>query len=161
MLPARALHGNLDGELSAGPAEPRARVRNKKLNVRSGDPRHADGHDVGRLGDRRRDQRQKLREERRAGVLLPGVRGPMSPDTPIRTPLFQRNFEKLVLGCIDTSDSENGRTFSGFSRSTRFTFLCTAQISKFQQKSYYIFLPFFLILGSKFPEICHFSAKSS
>ena len=41
------------------------------------------------------------------------------------------------------------------------TFLCTAQISKFQEKSYYNVLPFFLILGSKFPEICHFSAKSS
>ena len=71
------------------------------------------------------------------------------------------NFERLVLGCIDSYDSESRRIFQDFSRSTRFTFLCTAQISKFQQKSYYNFLPFFLILGSKFPEICHFSAKSS
>ena len=70
-------------------------------------------------------------------------------------------FMRLVLGCIDSYDSDQRLVLQGFSRSTRFTFLCTAQISKFQQKSYYNFLPFFLILGSKFPEICHFSAKSS
>ena len=72
-----------------------------------------------------------------------------------------QNFERLVLGCMDSYDSNQRGIFQGFSSSTRFTFLCTAQISKFQQNSYYIFLPFFLILGSKFPEICHFSARSS
>ena len=45
------------------------------------------------------------------------------------------NFERLVLGCIDSYDSESRRIFQDFSRSTRFTFLCTAQTSKFQQKT--------------------------
>ena len=61
----------------------------------------------------------------------------MSPDTPIRTPPFLRNFGGLVLGCIDTSDSESRRIFSGFLRSTRFAFLCTALrseiLGKFRQ----------------------------
>ena len=43
------------------------------------------------------------------------------------------NFERLVLGCIDSYDSESRRIFQDFSRSTRFTFLCTAQTSKFQE----------------------------
>ncbi len=54
----------------------------------------------------------------------------MSPGTPILTPLFLRNFGGLVLCCIDTSDSESRRIFSGFSRSTRFAFLCTAPKSE-------------------------------
>ena len=41
-------------------------------------------------------------------------------------PPFHRNFGKLVLGCIDASDSERRRIFQHFSRSTRFPFLCTA-----------------------------------
>ena len=45
------------------------------------------------------------------------------------------NFERLVLGCIDSYDSESRRIFQDFSRSTRFTFLCTAQTSKFQEKT--------------------------
>ena len=45
------------------------------------------------------------------------------------------NFEGLVLGCIDSYDSESRRIFQDFSRSTRFTFLCTAQTSKFQEKT--------------------------
>ena len=44
------------------------------------------------------------------------------------------NFERLVLGCIDSYDSDQRLTLLHFSRSTRFTFLCTAQISKFQEK---------------------------
>ena len=44
------------------------------------------------------------------------------------------NFRRLVLFCMDSYDSESRRIFSHFSRSTRFTILCTAQISKFQQK---------------------------
>merc|ERR1711965_482226 len=43
-------------------------------------------------------------------------------------------FERLVLVCIDSYDSEKRRILQHFSRSTRFAFLCTAQISKFQQK---------------------------
>ena len=48
--------------------------------------------------------------------------------------IWPPNFRRLVLFCMDSSDSESRRIFSGFLRSTRFTFLCTAQISKFQQK---------------------------
>ena len=45
-----------------------------------------------------------------------------------------QNFERLVLVCIDSYDSEKGRILQHFSRSTRFAILCTAQISKFQPK---------------------------
>ena len=44
------------------------------------------------------------------------------------------NFERLVLGCIDSYDSEKRRIFQDFSRSTRFPCLCTAKTSKFQIK---------------------------
>ena len=44
------------------------------------------------------------------------------------------NFERLVLGCIDSYDSDQRLILQHFSRSTRFAFLCTAQISKFQEK---------------------------
>ena len=44
------------------------------------------------------------------------------------------NFERLVLGCIDSYDSDQRLILQHFSRSTRFAFLCTAQISKVQQK---------------------------
>ena len=49
------------------------------------------------------------------------------------------NFEGLVLGCIDSYDSNQILILQGFSRSTRFAFFCTAQISKFQQKTVQIF----------------------
>ena len=49
------------------------------------------------------------------------------------------NFERLVLGCIDSSDSDQRLILLNFSRSTRFAFLCTAQISKFQEKTVQIF----------------------
>ena len=45
------------------------------------------------------------------------------------------NFERLVLGRIDSYDSESRRIFQDFSRSTRFKNLCTAQTSKFQEKT--------------------------
>ena len=41
------------------------------------------------------------------------------------------NFKRLVLGCIDSYDSEQRRIFQHFSRSTRFASFCTALISKF------------------------------
>ena len=44
------------------------------------------------------------------------------------------NFERLVLFCTDSYDSETGLIFQRFSRSTRFTYLRTAQISKIQLK---------------------------
>ena len=43
-----------------------------------------------------------------------------------------RNFERLVLVCIDSYDSEKRRILQHFSRSTRLAFLCTAQISNFR-----------------------------
>ena len=52
--------------------------------------------------------------------------------------------ETLVLGCIDSYDSEKRRILQHFSRSTRFAILCTAQISKFQQKFVKLFSNFCL-----------------
>ena len=49
------------------------------------------------------------------------------------------NFGGLVLGCIDSYDSESRRIFSDFSRSTRFSPLRTALSQKFQQKLAKIF----------------------
>ena len=46
-----------------------------------------------------------------------------------------KNFGGLVLGWMDSYDSEKRRILQHFSRSTRFALLCTAQISKFQQKT--------------------------
>merc|ERR1719281_302131 len=43
-----------------------------------------------------------------------------------------QNFERLVLGCMDSYDSESRLIFQHFSRSTRLAFLCTAQTSKIQ-----------------------------
>ena len=48
---------------------------------------------------------------------------------------FRSNFGGLVLGCMDSYDSNQILILQHFSRSTRFAFLCTAQISKFQEKS--------------------------
>ena len=47
---------------------------------------------------------------------------------------FSPNLERLVLRCIDSYDSESRLIFQHFSRTTRSTILCTAQISKFQEK---------------------------
>jgi len=75
-----------------------------------------------------------------------------------------QNFERLVLICIDSYDSEKGRILQHFSRSTRFAFLCTAQISNFQQKTSWFFLHFFekfrenfqnfVIFQQNFDEFC-------
>ena len=56
------------------------------------------------------------------------------------------NFRGLVLGCIDSYDSNQIVILQGFSRSTRFAILCTAQISKFQQKFVKLFSNFCLNL---------------
>ena len=48
---------------------------------------------------------------------------------------FSPNLETLVLRCIDSYDSESRLILQHFSRTTRSTILCTAQISKFQEKS--------------------------
>ena len=49
-------------------------------------------------------------------------------------PPFSRNFRRLVLGCIKTDFYNQILILQDFSRSTRFTFLCTAPNSNFQQK---------------------------
>ena len=64
--------------------------------------------------------------------------------TPVWDPLFHINFGRLVLGCIDSYDSESRRIFQHFSRSTRLTILCTAPISNFKQKiciKFWCYLP--------------------
>ena len=43
-----------------------------------------------------------------------------------------QNFEGLLLGCMNSYDSESRRIFQDFARSKRI--LCTAPITKFQQK---------------------------
>ena len=75
-----------------------------------------------------------------------------------------QNFERLVLICMDSYDSEKGRILQHFSRSTRFAFLCTAQISNFQQKTSWFFFHFFekfrenfqnfVIFQQNFDEFC-------
>ena len=80
---------------------------------------------------------------------------------------FSPNFERLVLRCIDSYDSESGRIFQHFSRTTRSTILCTAQISKFQEKvarffrknETFIFIFIFIFISAKFDEFYHFSAE--
>ena len=71
------------------------------------------------------------------------------------------NFERLVLGCMDSYDSDQRLILQHFSRSTRFAFLCTAQISKFQPKIVQISpdWKWNFIFIALFDEICDFSAK--
>ena len=52
---------------------------------------------------------------------------------------FQSNFERLVLFCIEASDSESRRNRQHFSRSTRLTLFRTDPISKFQLKIVFFF----------------------
>ena len=66
----------------------------------------------------------------------------------------------LVLGCMDSYDSNQILILQHFSRSTRFSYFCTAQISKFQRK------PVQIVAGMKIfifftclDKICDFSAK--
>ena len=58
------------------------------------------------------------------------------------------NFRRLVLGCIDSYDSEQRRILQHFSRSTRFAFFCTAPISNFAD--------FSQIFSRKFPDFLGF-----
>ena len=66
------------------------------------------------------------------------------------TPHFGENFRGLVLGCMGTYDSESRRIFSHFSRSTRFSFLCTAPHSNICQFFVFIFAFFFHQISSFF-----------
>ena len=63
-------------------------------------------------------------------------------------------FRRLVLGCIDSYDSEKWRIFSHFSRSTRFSRFRTALNATFQQ----IFLTFSRNFN-KFCKISEFFAR--
>ena len=65
--------------------------------------------------------------------------GTDSTSTPRREPLGTKewiekvmkspsNFERLVLGCMDSYDSDQILILQHFSRSTRFSYFCTAQI---------------------------------
>ena len=58
---------------------------------------------------------------------------------------------------MDSYDSESRLIFSHFSRSTKSAFFCTAQISKFQQKTRHNFADhsenFWIIIHSKIREI--------
>ena len=72
------------------------------------------------------------------------------------------NFEGLVLGCMDSYDSNQILILQHFSRSTRFSYFCTAQISKFQQKIVKIFggmKKIHFISFAFFDGFCDFSAK--
>ena len=61
-----------------------------------------------------------------------------------------QNFERLVLGCMDSYDSESRRIFQHFSRSTRLAYLCTAQNSKFHEKISHNFAKLNIEFQSKF-----------
>ena len=67
-----------------------------------------------------------------------------------------QNFERLVLGCMDSYDSEKRRILQGFSRSTRFAFLCTALNSNLQSFAPLIFAIFSWFLQN----FAEFSFKS-
>ena len=56
------------------------------------------------------------------------------------------NFRGVVLGCMDSYDSEKRRILQGFSRSTRFAFLCTAPNSNLQSFAQLISVIFLVIL---------------
>ena len=72
-----------------------------------------------------------------------------TPALPAITP----NFERLVLFCMDSYDSERGRIFQHFLRSTRSTYLRTAPTSKIQLK----FVKLFAKLNIEYSIFCIFS----
>ena len=66
---------------------------------------------------------------------------------------FSPNLERLVLRCIDSYDSESRLILQHVSRSTKSAFLCTAHISKFQQKTRHTFADsenFWIIINYSF-----------
>ena len=69
------------------------------------------------------------------------------------------NFNRLVLGCIDSYDSEQRRIFQHFSRSTRFAFFCTAPNSKFLGFNLFLLLNFFLQMLAIFADFCKILLK--
>ena len=81
----------------------------------------------------------------------------MTAGTPSLDPPFSRNFRRLVLGCIKTDFYNQILILQDFSRSTRFTFLCTAPNSNFQQK----FIKLFDIFTEISANFARFWSKSS
>ena len=67
----------------------------------------------------------------------------------MRSNLNRQNVERLVLGCIDADLYNQILILQHFPRSTRFTNLCTAPISKFQQKIVHNFLQIEILTFSK------------
>ena len=61
---------------------------------------------------------------RRGGGADDNEEGPRGDAEPLARN-WMSNFRRLVLGCIDSYDSEQRRIFLHFSRSTRFAFFCT------------------------------------
>ena len=68
------------------------------------------------------------------------------------------NSRRLVLGCIDSYDSEQRRIFLHFSRSTRFASFCTILISEILQICVKILL-IFAEISQKFSKILQKSKK--
>ena len=70
---------------------------------------------------------------------------------------FSPNLERLVLSCIDADFCNQIVIFHHFSRSTRFTYFCTAQNSKMQQKTRHNFgknEQLFIFVHSNILKIC-------
>ena len=84
----------------------------------------------------------------------------MTGATPVWDPPFHRNFGRLVLSCIDASDSESRRIFQHFSRSTRFASLCTAPNSEILEIFVKLFRDFFE-KNWKIPKILRENKKKS
>ena len=62
-------------------------------------------------------------------------------------------FGRLVLRCIDVSDSETRRIFQDFHQSTRFAFFCPVSNSNFSKNSWFCWNFQFLQNPRKFAEI--------
>ena len=72
------------------------------------------------------------------------------------------DFRRLVLGCMDSYDSDQRLILQGFSKSTRFAFFCAAPISKFADfctqilqnfAEIFRFLQIFATFSAKSPKI--------
>jgi hypothetical protein len=79
------------------------------------------------------------------------VRQPMTPESATWDPSFRRNFGRLVLGCIDSYDSNQILILQRFSRSTKLSSWFFENVAKFCKKSqkFAKFLRNFRILQKK------------
>ena len=70
--------------------------------------------------------------------------GPVGDYPEVRTASSDTaNFRQLVLGCMDSYDSDQRLILQGFSRSTRFAFFCAALNSEILQIFIKILLKFY------------------